>query len=185
MSLYKSLVTSYSDGSTYPKNPGNGGYSVIFVVEKGNIRHIKTVAKYFPAECEVTGDAIWQLRQGKKRKPFEKNGKTYIETTNNRMEIGGVIEAMSRVKKPEETKLIVYSDSQWAINMANGTWVAKENKDLVTQARKLAAKFCEIEFRWVRGHEGHRWNEWCDQLAYHAVTSETPEDIQAYQEEIK
>ena len=169
-------ITAYTDGATERVNPGNGGYGVVLLVRIGDYIHIKNVAAYFPLMFEVTDQKdVDLLLDGIKRKPALKNGKWFVETTNNRMELGAIIEAMSRVKKPDDCDLTIYSDSQWAINITTGEWNAKENKDLVNKAQELVRKFHSVKFNWVRGHQGDRWNEHCDRLASWIITKKSSE----------
>ena len=97
-------------------------------------------------------------------------------TTNNRMELLGVIVALEALKSPCEVTL--YSDSQYVVNAFNQHWVegwlkrgwknAKKepvkNPDL--WKRLLRAKEPhQMTFVWVKGHAGHPENERCDALA--------------------
>lgn len=84
------------------------------------------------------------------------------DTTNNRMEMQGIVEALKRI--PDGTPAVIYSDSRLCIQQASGRWKARTNRDLVEQARTLASRKT-VELRWIRGHNGHRWNELADQLA--------------------
>ncbi len=177
-------ITAYTDSGCFP-NPGHGGCAVIFILEKDGIRYIKTIRSYTPPLVEVSGKQLFLLKMGKKRKPIEQDGKFYIETTNNRMEIGAVIEAFERVKDPSNCNLTIYADSLWAINMANDTWVAKENIDLVRYARELVKKFKSVKFVHVKGHTGDRFNEWCDKLAMSAYKDKLKEkEVLYYNENI-
>jgi ribonuclease HI len=84
-------------------------------------------------------------------------------TTNNRMELTAVIEAISSVKKNQECT--IFSDSQLIINCATGKWKRKANLDLWTEYDK----FCKnkiINFEWVKAHNGNKYNEIVDSLAY-------------------
>ena len=107
-----------------------------------------------------------------------------METTNNRMEIMALIEAMKRVKEPSQCCLTLVSDSQWALNMTADLWKAKENLDLVFEARNLVKKFHEVKYEWTKGHVGHRFNEWCDTLAGQAAKGQYGEAVKLYKEKI-
>lgn len=163
------LVEINTDGSTYPGNPGAGGIGVIFRVKRDDVTHIKTISRAIPEWVELKGSQLKLAMRAKKNKPVSRNGKYYMQTTNNRAEILAVIESLMRVKSPEKCHVVVNCDSQWAINMSNGTWNAKENLELVARAQEMVKKFPSIEFKWVRGHAGDRFNEWCDELAYYAA----------------
>ena len=104
-----------------------------------------------------------------------------LNTTNNRMELKAVIEALSALKRPSE--VIVHTDSQY-VQKGISEWIhgwkargwktaAKEpvkNVDL-WQALDEAQARHTIEWRWVKGHAGHEGNERADQLANLGVAS--------------
>lgn len=97
-------------------------------------------------------------------------------TTNNRMELTAVIEALSALKK--SCNISLYTDSQYVMNgvtewMDNwkkkGWRTAHKNKgvkniDLWQKLDELQQKH-EIRWIWVRGHNGHPENERCDAMA--------------------
>ncbi|ACV22086.1 ribonuclease HI [Slackia heliotrinireducens] len=143
-------VEIYSDGSSRG-NPGPGGYgSVLHYTDAQGQLHVK------------------ELSQG------------FVTTTNNRMELLGVIVALEALKRP--CSVDVYSDSQYVVKAFNDHWIdgwlkrgwknsKKErvkNQDL--WRRLLAAKAPhQVSFHWVKGHAGHPENERCDQLATEAA----------------
>lgn len=102
-------------------------------------------------------------------------------TTNNRMELTAVIEALSVLKRPCE--VIVHTDSQY-VQKGISEWIhgwkargwktaSKEpvkNVDL-WQALDSARSKHTIEWRWVKGHAGHVGNERADALANLGVAS--------------
>ena len=97
------------------------------------------------------------------------------DTTNNRMELQAVIEALSILKRPCD--VVLHTDSQY-VQKGISEWIhgwkargwktaAKapvKNVDL-WQALDLAQSVHQVEWRWVRGHNGHPGNERADQLA--------------------
>jgi ribonuclease HI len=96
-------------------------------------------------------------------------------TTNNRMELKAVIEALSLLKRPCE--VIVHTDSQYVqkgISEWIHGWKARgwktasrepvKNVDL-WQALDAAQSKHRIQWRWVKGHAGHDGNERADALA--------------------
>jgi len=96
-------------------------------------------------------------------------------TTNNRMELTAVIRALEALKRPSHVSL--YTDSQYVqkgISEWIHTWKRKgwrtadknpvKNEDLWRQLDELAARH-EVEWHWVRGHDGHPENERADKLA--------------------
>ncbi len=92
-------------------------------------------------------------------------------TTNNRMELRGVIEGLKYLKEPCEVRVV--SDSSYVVNAINSWlegWVKKDfkkvkNVDLWREYLKVSAPH-SIHAIWVRGHDGHEENERCDRLAY-------------------
>jgi len=98
------------------------------------------------------------------------------ETTNNRMELMSVIQALSRLKEPCEITLT--SDSRYVIDgLSKGwakSWRARGwkkgdgspalNPDLWEKLLLLCEKHT-VDFVWVRGHAGHPYNERCDEMA--------------------
>lgn len=100
-------------------------------------------------------------------------------TTNNRMELMAVIQALSALKRP--CHVIMHSDSQYVLKGITewlSGWKAKgwktaskapvKNVDL-WQALDAATTQHQIEWRWVKGHSGHPGNERADQLANRGV----------------
>jgi ribonuclease HI len=101
------------------------------------------------------------------------------ETTNNRMELTAVIEALRVLKRP--CKVRVTTDSQyvkkgiteWIHQWKKRGWKNSQkkpvkNKDLWQQLDELITQH-EIEWVWVKGHSGHPENERADQLANQAI----------------
>lgn len=97
-------------------------------------------------------------------------------TTNNRMEMTAVIQALKALKEPCDVEL--YTDSQYICNSINNEWVFSWKKNGWKKADKKPAlnielweeilKLIEIHnvnFNWIKGHVGHRENERCDKLA--------------------
>ena len=100
-------------------------------------------------------------------------------TTNNRMELRGVIEALRLLKR--ECEVVVYTDSsyvqkgisEWIHGWKRNGWLTSDKKpvkndDLWRQLDELVAKH-QIEFRWVKGHAGNEGNERADVLANRGV----------------
>lgn len=91
-------------------------------------------------------------------------------TTNNRMELRGVIEGLRALKEPCE--VIIVSDSSYVVKAINEwleNWVKKDFKKVknvdLWQEYLEVSKPHKIEAKWVRGHDGHAENERCDLLA--------------------
>ena len=139
-------VDIYSDGAC-KGNPGLGGWGALLVAG------------------------------GKEKELFggERN------TTNNRMELLAVIQALTALKRPCE--VTVHTDSQY-VQKGISEWIhgwkargwktaAREpvkNADL-WQALDAAQSEHKVEWRWVRGHNGHAGNERADELANRGVDS--------------
>jgi ribonuclease HI len=131
----------FTDGGASP-NPGPGGWGVVYV-EDGEIKE--------------------QLHGQHK------------DTTNNRMELTALIEAMKML--PEEAEVTVYSDSdlcvktitQWAPNWRKRGWKRKggpiKNLELVQELLALYEKHPNLTLKWIKAHDGSRWNEYADSLA--------------------
>ena len=102
-------------------------------------------------------------------------------TTNNRMELTAVIEALSTLKRPSEVDL--YTDSQYVqkgITEWLRSWKARgwktaskepvKNADLWRKLDEVASRH-QVRWHWVRGHSGHDGNERADALANKGVAS--------------
>lgn len=105
----------------------------------------------------------------------------YKQTTNNRMELLGVITGLEALKVPCEVE--VYSDSKYVIDAFNQKWVEGwvkngwrtstkspvKNIDLWKRLIELVHNH-KVSFIWVKGHNGHPENERCDKLAVKAAS---------------
>ncbi len=97
------------------------------------------------------------------------------DTTNNRMELTGLIEAFEVL--PADGVVTVHSDSQlcvntineWAAGWEKRGWKRKtgpiKNLDLVKRLYALSLAKPGIKLEWIRAHDGSRWNEYADALA--------------------
>ncbi len=139
--MVRKYVELFTDGAC-SGNPGPGGWGAIL--------------RYGDKEKELCG--------GEK------------ETTNNRMELTAVIEALSALKEPCIVKLT--TDSKYVCDAILNGWVYAWQKNGWKKADKKPALNVdlwekllplldrhEVKFNWVKGHNGHRENERCDQLA--------------------
>lgn len=94
-------------------------------------------------------------------------------TTNNRMELLAVIEALKLIKK-NELPVHIYSDSQYVVRAIKegwlNTWIktnfkgGKKNSDLWKEYYQIAQSF-SITMHWVKGHAENPFNNRCDELA--------------------
>ena len=139
-------VKLFSDGASRG-NPGPGGYGTI-------LQYTDRVGKLHEKE----------ISEG------------FRDTTNNRMELMGVIAGLEALVKP--CSVDVWSDSQYVIKAFNDHWIdgwvkrgwkKADGKPVLNEElwRRLllAAEPHEITWHWVKGHAGHPENERCDALA--------------------
>jgi ribonuclease HI len=135
----------FTDGSC-EGNPGPGGWAAVWVKD----------------------DAIVEQAAG---------GDT--QTTNNRMELRGMIAGLKML--PEDAALTLYSDSnlcvqtvnQWAAGWERRGWKRKtgpiKNLELVKELYAIAQRRPNVEIKWIKAHDGSRWNEYADAVATDAV----------------
>lgn len=97
----------------------------------------------------------------------------YRKTTNNRMELMGVIAGLEALKD-KGFNITIYTDSQYIVKALNEGWLkkwmatnfagGKKNKDLWTRFYSLYQQH-HIKFIWVKGHAENVYNNRCDVLA--------------------
>lgn len=96
----------------------------------------------------------------------------FKHTTNNRMELLAVIEALKKLKKPG-LKVIVFTDSKYVADSVEKGWVfnwerkgfkERKNPDLWKEFLQVYRRH-QVRFKWIRGHNNHPQNERCDSLA--------------------
>jgi ribonuclease HI len=143
-----SNISIFTDGAA-KGNPGPGGYGIV-------------------------------MRFGNHTKEFSAG---FRHTTNNRMELLAVIVALQNLKT-DKFRVDVYSDSKYVIDSITKGWVfnwqktsfkGKKNADLWNEFLLVQQKF-NINWHWVKGHNGHPENERCDTLAVVAAEN-SPENI--------
>ena len=115
---------------------------------------------------------IIQQFSDKRSKEFSKG---FRKTTNNRMELLAVIEALKKLTV-KNLKVHIYTDSKYVVNPIEKQWLQnwkktgfknKKNVDLWLEFLTLFEKH-KIKFKWVKGHNNHPQNERCDNLAFTA-----------------
>lgn len=156
-------VTIYTDGSARG-NPGPGGFG-----------------------------AVLQYRDSSGALHERELSEGYERTTNNRMELMGVIAALEILKRPCEVTL--FTDSQYVVKAFNEHWIdgwlkrgwknasKQPVKNVDLWKRLLEAKAAHrVTFVWVKGHAGHPENERCDQLATAAADSPNRKPDVGFQE---
>jgi ribonuclease HI len=131
----------FTDGSC-EGNPGPGGWGVVWVEDD---RIVAERHGYDPA------------------------------TTNNRMELTALISAYELL--PEDAEITVHSDSdlcvktvnEWAAGWERRGWKRKTgpiaNLALVQRLYALALAHPKVRLRWIKAHDGTRWNEYADALS--------------------
>lgn len=147
-------VTIYSDGSARGNPEGPGGYGTV-------LQYIDSKGNLH--EREFSGG--------------------YVKTTNNRMELRGVIVGLEALTKPCEVTVI--SDSKYVTDAFNQNWIENWIKNGWRTAGKSPVKNIDlwkrllkamephtVTFQWVKGHAGHPENERCDKLATTAADGE-------------
>ena len=137
---------------------------------------MKAVTLYTDGACSGNpGPGGWGavLRYGAHEKELSGGA---AETTNNRMELTGVIEALRRLKEPCVVEL--YSDSKyvvdalskgWAQSWQRKGWIKSDKKpalnaDLWETLLTLSARH-DLRCHWVKGHAENEYNNRCDALA--------------------
>lgn len=95
----------------------------------------------------------------------------YKRTTNNQMELGAVIIALRVIKDPCDS-ITIFTDSQYVIGCATLGWRRKKNvklwEEYDAQFKRVSELCPNIMFSHVRGHNGDKWNEYCDKIAVKA-----------------
>lgn len=149
--MNRKKVTIYTDGSARGNPDGPGGYgAVIQYTDSKGVLHEK------------------ELSEG------------FAKTTNNRMELLGVIAALEALTLPCEAD--IYSDSKYVVSAFNENWIRNwqrsgwktaskspvKNRDLWERLLK-AMEPHTVHFHWVKGHAGNPENERCDALATSAA----------------
>ncbi len=157
-------VTIHTDGGAAP-NPGAGAWAAVL--------------QYGSNAWEISG--------------------AVPATTNNRMELQAAIQALRALNRPCAVTLYTDSDyvrqgiTSWITGWKRNGWktAAKEpvkNRDLWIELDGFAVRH-QIEWKWLKGHAGHRWNERCDELATRAMDrlrrEHSPAQLRAALEEFK
>jgi ribonuclease HI len=154
-------VIAYTDGACI-KNPGGpAGWAAIVL-----------------SAADVTGNVA---RDGAPRIECYGHIPKAPTTTNNRAEITALLAALSIA--PVSAALTIYSDSNYAIKVAQGVFKMKANEDLWSLYRVLLAhRRIPPTFIWVQGHAGHNLNERADELAGLGAFSGDKEAYRSWQE---
>jgi len=106
---------------------------------------------------------------------FKEFSQGFRKTTNNRMELMAVIEALKKLKKTD-SNIVIYTDSKYVSDSVEKKWVFKWKKNNFKNKKNidLWSEFLNIypsytmRFMWIKGHNNHPQNERCDYLAVEA-----------------
>jgi len=144
-------------------------------------KYLRKVDVYTDGACSGNpGKGGWAFVIVEKDKSiYEKSG-AEAETTNNRMEMQAVIEALKEIhsQKILDTELTIYTDSSYVKNGIT-EWIKKwkkngwrsssnspvKNQDLWLLLDSLVSSCTSLSWKWVKGHAGNKFNEMCDSLA--------------------
>ena len=102
-----------------------------------------------------------------------------LHTTNNRMELMAVIEAIRQIRRPCRIRVVTDSNylvkgmTEWMPGWIRRNWMNSKkkpvlNRDLWEMLLELSESH-ETEWAWIKGHSGHKENERCDELARKAI----------------
>jgi ribonuclease HI len=138
------IVEIFADGAC-SGNPGPGGYGAIL--------------KFGGKTREISG--------------------CHLNTTNNRMEMMAVVQALRQLKRPCKIRIVTDSHylvkgmTEWMPRWIRRNWKNSQNKpvmnrDLWEELVRLCGPH-QIEWQWIKGHQGHKENERCDELAKAAI----------------
>lgn len=110
------------------------------------------------------GGWAYVVKDSNERKYFSFAG--VLDTTNNRMEIQGAIEALKYCHLNNIHSVTVYTDSMYVIGTMTKNWKRNANVDLWIILDNLKQNL-NIDWKHVKGHNGDPDNEYCDMLAVH------------------
>ena len=110
-----------------------------------------------------------------------KRGAWRIENeTNNRAELKAIITALYHLPS-DNCKVLVNSDSQYALYTLNKSWQRRTNTDLFPIHDKIVAdKHLDVTYEWVKGHNGNKYNEICDKLCNEAAGVDLNAEYEIY-----
>jgi len=137
------------------------------------------VTIYTDGGCQGNpGPGAWACVVIYKDKAWELSG-AVPATTNNRMELQAAIQGFKAINRPCDVQIFTDSDylrqgiTSWIKNWRKRGWRTKEgdpvkNQDLWSELDVLAGRH-QVDWQWLKGHAGHKWNERCDVLATAAM----------------
>lgn len=175
-------VEIFSDGSCHG-NPGNGGYGTIIRIKdtKENLERL-----IFPGDLKLhmTSDNILDIHLSE----------GYRLTTNNRMELMGVIAGFKFMNEHKlQYPVFVISDSQYVCKAFNEGWIKNwvrqnwknssgevKNKDLWKELLEESSPYV-VKYHWVKGHADHPENNQCDFMAVNAALKSNLKEDEGYE----
>jgi ribonuclease HI len=103
----------------------------------------------------------------------------YRYTTNNRMELSAVIEALKKLKT-KDIEIVIYTDSKYVANSIQKGWLMNWKKDNFKDRLNAdlwkeyleVSKGLKLSIEWVKGHASNEFNNRCDMLATTASSSD-------------
>lgn len=132
---------------------------------------MKTVRLYSDGSC-LNNPGVGALACILEYNGHERELSNYdMNTTNNRMELMGVISGLEALKEP--CRVEVYTDSSYVVNAFNKHWIEnwvkagiakRKNGDLWQRLLNASSNHL-VEYNWIKGHAGHPYNERCDKIA--------------------
>jgi len=108
---------------------------------------------------------------------LDKSGERVIKTfakkieheSNNRAELKAIMAAIYLLPS-DAYKICIISDSQYSLKTCSGVWQQKKNTDLFDWLDSYLEQHpLDITYKWVRGHNGNKWNEECDRMCNKAA----------------
>ena len=144
MTQEEDVVEIYADGAC-SGNPGPGGWG--------------TILEYRGVTKEISG--------------------YNPETTNNRMELTAVLAGLRLLKRPcrirvvTDSSYVVKGMTEWIDGWRRRHWINASKKPVLNrdlwEELLVASSPHSVEWRWIKGHDGHEQNERCDRLARQAI----------------
>lgn len=130
---------------------------------------LKKISIYTDGSCKGNpGPGGWAaiLLHNETEKPFQILKGNERDTTNNRMEMIAVIEALRYVHENhlQNNIITLHSDSNLVIQTLTSGWKRKANLDLWEELDELNEELT-VTYLWVRGHGKNKWNNECDKIA--------------------
>lgn len=105
-----------------------------------------------------------------------RRGEPLGRATNNIAELTAILRALELIDDRRDARVLLYTDSEYAIGVLTRGWKAKANRELIEKIRRRSARFPLLELRKVRGHAGVPQNELVDRLARSAAESQSAVD---------